>query len=326
MRTKPGIMIFAFTALFVFFSAPTPSLAAKPIASLPYFTDYYGWLTVKVQINGEGPYDFIIDTGATNSLVFQNLADIHDFQPSGNPPQTVLGLTTQGAFPTYVIGEMALGEARLENLSSVILPDWSVEQKPQGIIGLDFLTRYILVFNADGAGASGRLDIYDPQAGPNPADMRGWKRIRLEQRDFGVDVEHDLFTAVGRVNVNPKRIRFMIDLGASGTVINWASVREEAGGGLRLNQALPSRLRRSRITGALDQDASRAQAVIVSKLRIGRQNWRRQVVTLHDAPIFTELGMQDTPFGLFGADLVRDRSFMLNLPGNEIRLGEAPRS
>lgn len=324
MRALSGITTFAVAALFAVLWAAPPALAGKPIASLPYATDYYGWLTVKVRVNGEGPYDFIIDTGATNSLVFQNLADIHDFPPSGNPPQTVFGLAMQGAFPTYDIGELALGEARLENLASAILPDWSVERKPQGILGLDFLTRYIFVFNAEGDSNAGRLDIYDPQDGPNPADMRGWKTIRLEQQHFGIDVEYDLYTAIGRINNNPRRIRFMIDLGASGTVLNWAAVRSK--GGFRLNYTQATGLLRSRITGSLDPDPAIAQAVSVSRLRIGRHTWRRQVVTLHDAPIFAELGMQDTPFGLFGSDLVRNRSFMLNLPGEEIRLGQPPRS
>lgn len=330
MRLRPGTIVLAITAFLLSITASLGAAAAagKPIASVPYVTDYYGWLTIKVRVNGEGPYDFIIDTGATNSLVFQNLADIHAFPPSGNPPQTVFGLASQGAFPTFDIGDLQVGEApiggaRLSELTSVVLPDWTVEKKPQGILGLDFLTRYIFVFNAAPNQNAGRLDIYDPQDGPNMRDMRGWKTIRLEQRNFGIDVDHDLYTAQGLLNSRFK-VRFMVDLGASGTVVNWATITNEEG--FRINLAATANRLRNRITGALDQDPTVARAVRVSRLKVGRQVWRRRVLTLHDAPIFEELGMKNTPFGLFGADLVRDRSFMLNLPGEEIRIGQAPRS
>lgn len=330
MRLRPGTIVLAVAALLLSLAAPPGADAAtgKPIASVPYVTDYYGWLTIKVRVNGEGPYDFIIDTGATNSLVFQNLADIQGFAPSDRPPQTVFGLAAQGAFPAFDIGELHVGEpsaggARLSDLSSVVLPDWTVEKKPQGILGLDFLTRYVFVFNAEPNRNAGRLDIYDPQDGPNMRDMRGWKTIRLEQRNFGIDVEHDLYTAQGALNSRFK-VELMVDLGASGTVVNWATITNEEG--FRINMATSAHRLRNRITGALDQDPTVARAVRVSRIKVGRQVWRRRILTLHDAPIFEELGMDNTPFGLFGADLVRDRSFMLNLPGEEIRIGQAPRS
>ena len=153
--------------------------------------------------------------------------------------------------------------------------------------------------------------------------MRGWKTIRLEQRNFGIDVEHDLYTAQGVLNSRFK-VQLMVDLGASGTVVNWATITNEEG--FRINLAASAHRLRNRITGALDQDPTIARAVRVSRLKVGRQVWRRRILTLHDAPIFEELGMEDKPFGLFGADLVRDRSFMLNLPDEEIRIGQAPRS
>jgi len=309
---------FALTAIAFLFAAatlfaPAPSLAAKPVASAPYTIDYYGWLTVKVMVNGQGPYDFIIDTGATNSLAFQNLADIQAFAPVDKEPQNVLGMAARGTFPVRRIGELRIGAARLDNLESVILPDWMVEKKPQGILGLDFLSQYTLVFDAE----AGRLDIYDPKRGPRMRPMRSWNRLKMRPRDFDLDISHPLYTVTGRINTN-RKIPFMLDLGAAGTVVNEAALNPDR---LVIEMTTESGRLRSRVTGALDQDPNEARAVRVQRLRIGRQNWTRRIITVHDAPIFAELGMAGRPFGLFGSDLVRERSFMIDFQGEEMRIG-----
>lgn len=311
-------LFLSFGAAFILICLTMPARADTPVTSLPYTIDYYGWLTVKVTVNGQGPYDFIIDTGATNSLVFQNLAEIHNFPMSAEPPHVVLGLAAQGAFAVYDIGELRVGDAHLNDLASVILPDWTVQRKPQGILGLDFLSKYTLVFNAD----VGRLDLYDPEAGPQKKVTKSWRKIPLKQQHFGIDVEHDLYTVEGRIN-NNRRVQFMLDLGASGTVVNRAAINTD---GVIININPSTSRLRNRITGALDQRFTEARAVRVNRLRVGRSLWRRHIITIHDAPIFTELGVGDKPFGLFGSDLVRDRSFMLDFVNGEMHVGPAPRS
>lgn len=292
--------------------------AAQPVASLPYAVDYNGWLTVKVRVNGQGPYDFIIDTGATQSLIFRNLADMHPYEPTGGPPQTVLGMSAQGAFQPHYVGDLAIGEATLEGLATVILPDWNVEQKPQGIIGLDFLTRYIAIFDA----SSGRLDLYDPASPPPHERTRRWRRTRLQADNFGLDI-NNLYTINGRVN--NRRVRFMVDLGASGTVINRPAVAFLTGNDTRVSIRPSGGGATGRITDALEQSQT-AQSVYVDRIRVGGVYWYRRQLAVHDAAIFKELGVDTTPFGLFGADLIRDRSFKLDFPNGEMRIGPRARS
>ena len=82
---------------------------------------------------------------------------------------------------------------------------------------------------------------------------------------------------------------------------------------------------RARITDAL-QKSETAQAVTVRRFQLGRTSWRRQRLGVHDAPIFSELGVQDEPFGLFGADLVRDYSFALDFERARFWLGPEGRA
>ena len=295
------------------------SWAAEPVASVPYRVDYTGWFTIEVSVNGEGPYDFIIDTGATQSLVFQNLADEMTFPPTGGPDQTVLGLAAAGAFPPYFIGELEVGAARFDKLISVILPDWPVEDRPQGVIGLDFLRNYVVVFDAE----AGLIHFYSPD--DPPTTIERWKRVKMEADNFGLEINY-LYTMEGRLN--SRRVRFLLDLGASGTLVNRAAVASVIKSGIAITVRPSGGDARLRITDAL-QKSETAQAVTIQRFQLGRTYWYRHRFGIQNAPIFTELGVQNKPFGLFGADLIRDYSFALDFGNERFWLGpkgRAPRA
>ncbi len=304
MRLIIGLVFLVFASL--------PSSAAEPLASVPYRIDYNGWLTVKVMVNGLGPYDFIIDTGATQSLVFQNLADQQDFMATGGAPQTVLGLASQGAFPPHLVGELDVGGARLGGLITVILPDWEIEDRPQGILGLDFLRQYICVFDAK----AGELRFY-ANNDPPTEEVRRWKRAALKADNFGLEINY-LYTVEARVN--SRRVTFLLDLGASGTVINRSAVASVIKSGITVRVRPSGGDARDRITDALEKSEA-ATTIIVNRFQVGRNYWYRQKFLIHNAPIFRELGVHNKPFGLLGADLLHDRSFMLDFEGEELRIG-----
>lgn len=287
---------------------------ADPVATVPYRIDYNGWFTVEVMVNGLGPYDFIIDTGATQSLVFQSLADEQYFMPTGGEPHTVLGLAAQGAFPPHLVGELAISDASLGGIVTVILPDWSVEERPAGIIGLDFLRNYICVFDAE----AGELRLY-AHDDPPPDEMTGnWKLAKLKADNFGLETNY-LYTVEGRVN--SRRVRFLLDLGASGTVINRSGVAAVIKTGITVRVRPSGGDAYDRITDALERSES-ARSLLVNRFKVGRNYWYRHRLLIHNAPIFRELGVHNEPFGLFGADLVRDRSFMLDFEGRKFRIGK----
>jgi predicted aspartyl protease len=305
MRAVLGLLI-----LLIFSLAPVR--AAEPVASVPYRIDYNGWLTVQVMVNGQGPYDFIIDTGASQSLVFQNLAELVEFHPTGGALQTVIGLSAQQPFPPYYVGEVKIGNVGLDSLVTIILPDWSVEHRPHGIIGLDFLMKYICVFDADNE----TLSFYDHSSPPDD-EVRRWKRAPLKADDFGLGLG-TLYTIEAKVN--QRRVNFLFDLGASGTVINRTAAGAVSRYGFNLTIRPSGGDARARVTDALEESDA-ATSMRASKFQVGNHYWYRRILTIFDAPIFDELGVQQMPFGLFGADLVRDRSFSLDFEGEEMRIG-----
>ncbi|NJO34330.1 MAG: hypothetical protein HC869_15575 [Rhodospirillales bacterium] len=237
---------------------------------------------------------------------------------TGGPLRTVFGLAAAGKFPPYRVGDVIVApEVRLEGHESVILGDWLVDSaSPQGVLGLDLLARYALLFDE----AAGLLHFYAADAELNyPED---WGEIRLIPDDFGI-AAGSLYTLVAYVE--RVRIPFMLDLGASGTIINRPAVERIASSYFRLNFGLhPTRLR-DRITDALGKtEASRAYSV--QRLRAGDVVWRSVVLYGHDGSIFEEIGAGDEAFGLFGSDMFRDRSFMIDFPRSRILVSKPSRT
>lgn len=299
--------------LIILLFAPLAARAAEPIAAVPYRVDYGGWFTIEVTVNGEGPFDFVIDTGATRTLVFENLAALQNYQLSGGPPHTVLGLASAGEFPTYFVGDVAVGAARLDNLITVVLPDWRANMRaPHGVLGLDFLSRYQVVFDA----GEREIRFYELATAPS---LSGWDTVKLTADDFGVEAGL-LYTLDGRIN--RRKARFLLDLGATGTIINGRTYRASSPGGMRVTLQPSSTA--TRITDALEKKGA-AKPVRVEKFRVGRTNWYKQIFTVYDAPIFEELGVEHSFFGLFGANLLYNRSFALDFPNGRLLIGPVAR-
>ena len=285
--------------------------AQEPIATTQFRTGYNGWFTVSVMVNDKGPYDFIIDTGATHSLAFQNLADIQSFPLTGADKRTVFGLSASGEFDPHFLGSISIGDARIDDLTSVILPDWSVSERPQGILGLDFLSKYIVVFDAD----EETVSFYDP-ATP-PAETRRWRRTKMTANNFGLEAD-PLYTVDARVG--GRRIPFLLDLGASGTLVNFEALKWIIRAKERTALRRFTSAERVNVIDALQQSES-AQAIRIRRFRFANTTWYDQVVGVQDAVIFDELGVQAEPFGLFGANLLEERNFALDFSGERFFLG-----
>ena len=279
------------------------ALAAEPVAIVPYRLDYEGLITVSAFINGRGPYDFVIDTGATLSVAFQNLADRENFQPAGGAKKRVFGISGSSALDTYRIGEIRIGAASLTDHVGVIIPDWSAPRRtPAGIIGIDFLRKYAVVFNI----GDRTMTLY-PHGGITRERIARWKSARLSARSYASTPEA-LFATQGQIN--HLKTTFVIDLGSATTLINYRAaeaimtsiVRREGDEGFTTG---------SRLRDVFD-DRSQTRIALLNRVHVGRKTWRDVRVWVKDAPVFDELGVNDRPYGLLGADLLAAQDFALD--------------
>lgn len=288
-----------------------------PVEWVPYRLDYQGWITVNASVNDDGPHDFIVDSGATITSVFANLAEGQDFQPANRGPIRILGLASAKALPAYLLGKISVGRLKLENHTGVILPDWAPPNTPpQGVIGLDLLTRHTVLVDADHR----RLEFYSRSAKPDRRHS-GWSRTALRPLHIA-DQDTPLHTV--NIRIRGLDIPCVLDLGASGTIFNREAL-QQLQGGLYINSfGRRSSTTASRVNDIFD-DSDTAVAVNMSRLKIGGATWRNKVVIVYDAEIFEALNASSKPFCLAGMDLFTERSFIFDFENERFYIGPSGR-
>ncbi len=291
--------------------------AADPIAELPYRIDYEGWVTVSVMVNGQGPYDFVLDSGATITAAFQNLADENIFTPADREPIRILGLAGSEILPAINIGDLTIGDQRLDNHVGVVLPDWrETRQTPGGILGLDFLTQYTVLFDAD----KQTIRLYD-RRDPVKDLPRGWSKTRMRARNFG-EGAGTLYRIT--VSIHGRKVPCIIDLGASGTLINNRAMRRLLGGVVIEGSRASGFRTGSRLSDIFDR-VEVASRIRVGTIRIAKARWSKRILTVFDAPIFEELGVHEKAFCLIGSDLMTERSFIFDFAHEKLYMGPKAR-
>ncbi len=127
-------------------------------------------LTVQAEINGRGPYPFLVDTGANASVISSELAALLDLPTSGSV--SLHGIAGVEQVGTVKIQTIAVGRRVRRDLTVSVLPGRFV-QAP-GVLGLDWLGGQGLVLDFAPQPDAGGLDraddrrIYRERAGEGP--------------------------------------------------------------------------------------------------------------------------------------------------------------
>lgn len=115
---------------------PTPPQAGIPL------TGKGGWLTVQVLINGQGPFTFALDTGATQTILSPQVAAQLALSPSANPVQLQGLLGIEAAQPTQ-LDAIQVGPHQSAQLDALIIASPLIERmQVDGLIGQNFLNQY----------------------------------------------------------------------------------------------------------------------------------------------------------------------------------------
>lgn len=103
-------------------------------------------LLVPVRINGEGPYDFVLDTGATLTCVDQELAESLDLPEARGQIGVGAGVQgSPGAMRLVEIDSVSVGDARAEGLTGCAIDLGQLQEigfDARGLLGLNFLTAF----------------------------------------------------------------------------------------------------------------------------------------------------------------------------------------
>lgn len=122
---------------------PAAAPPEDPVLILDASLDSDDRLTVEVEINGQGPFNFVVDTGAGRSVLTPGVAQRLNLPPG--PQILVHGISSAITTPTARIDSLRASEARL---GSAILPVLPYERVgADGLLGVDILDRRNVVMD-----------------------------------------------------------------------------------------------------------------------------------------------------------------------------------
>jgi hypothetical protein len=292
--------------------ATTP--ADEPGALLETAFDQARRMTVPVYLEGHGPFQFVVDTGANRSVVSSEIAGRLQLSASGSAP--VHGIAGVEPATLYKVGRMRVGSAYSSGLDLPSLP--AAKLGADGLLGVDVLhnRRVTLDFTANrfeigpsakgasmGRGHDTRLGESGPQIVSVPARYRFGQLVIVGAQVADVPVSA------------------FLDSGSQISVANLA-LREAV---LRQRPELAERFVEVPLLSATGQVA-RGELALLPSLRLGALKLQRLVAVFADLHIFKLWELEDRPAILVGIDVLRQfENVVLDFGRREVVFQAPPR-
>lgn len=260
----------------------TGSRVAAPVqeditTSLDAWVDTYGRPTAKVMLNGRGPYQLMVDTGSTTTVLAERVVAELGAPVVGQA--TVAGTTGMAITPLANILEIETGAVAKRNVRVAVLPDLSLA-RTDGILGADIFAGKKLIFN-----------IPAKQVRIEPSR-------RLRSAPLGnMRVRNGLLAEIdGRVGAVSAKL--MLDTGAQNCIANMPL--SEA---LRRAHPRLERVDNIRVYGVTGQVIA-GQHIALPKVDMKAFSVKDASCVAADAPIFGLWGLSDEPAMIVGVNLL----------------------
>jgi aspartyl protease len=131
----------------------------EPLFAAPTRLDRIGRVMTNVQVNGKGPFRFVIDTGASRSTLAPHLARALALKPSVGRNVMLNGVTGAAEVPTVAVDSIEIGALRFDKQDLPVIFT-SIMGNADGILGVagfqdqridvDFKRDRVSVINSDG--------------------------------------------------------------------------------------------------------------------------------------------------------------------------------
>jgi predicted aspartyl protease len=255
-------------------------VAQEPRYVAPTNRDGIGRVWVPVQINEQGPFRLVLDTGATRSAVTAAVAQTLGIRTDTSKPVLLRGSTGSAVAPTIAVQSMSVGALWV---APALLPVVaSAFGGAEGLLGMDGMhdKRIFIDF---------RNDYIDISRSRNRRAEPGFSVVPFLPNELALLIVH--------AQIGTLRVRAIIDTGAQGTIGNTA-----------LQQAIQRQFARGRtgehrITGATG-DVQSGMGARISSISIGDISIRGAHVTFGDMHIFDLWKLDDEPALVIGMDIL----------------------
>ncbi len=261
-----------------------------PLVSIPYRINNEGHYLVDVLVNNTAEFAFIVDTAAENTSVNLSALEQLGLKPVYNSWVMVQGANGRTRARIYKIDSIQLGAEMMQDFQIAAVPHNDGPDYIGGILGLDFLSRYTVMFDCQVE----RIKLYEKHAQFLLDKSISFQKIRSGIIMFSAQLMDQPVTAI-------------LDTGARRNVINWAAAKQIGviPGDFRLQPDDP-------ITGATGKRLSQLSVLPSAMIKIGTRVKSQQAVTVADLAVFNVLGMHKQSMAILGTPLLRQRSFVID--------------
>jgi predicted aspartyl protease len=235
-------------------------------------------LTVEVQLNGSGPYRFLVDSGADTSVVGTRIARALALPPG--EPAMLHGMTASGMVDRVLVEELTLGPSTVRNLEMPVLRESDLGG--HGMLGIDALVEQRLMMDFE----KRLIKVEDAR---KPAPRFDGEIIVTARRRRG----QLILTEVKAINLP---VEAVVDTGSEITIGNLA-LRDKL---IRRNRDKFITIPVTGVTGVtMDVQVAR-----IGELRLGSVTLRDVPMAFADVPPFAVFGLSKEPALLLGTDLL----------------------
>ena len=297
MCVKPYLSSLGLAAVFALTGCAGVLDLDDALTIAPYHIEESGRVVVEARVNGQGPFDFALDTGSSISAVFDELRD--DLALESIPGITVIihGAVASGRFPLLDVDRLEVGRATWAEPRIVSLPGKTAAGASiDGLLGVDFLRRYAVGFST----RDRVVRLYPPDLVARRS-YRGWASVPLEAMPVGESGAALYFIDI---EIDGWKIPAVFDLGAGLNMINWAGAHS-------LRIVPPARRGDDQISGALESSSDVAW-LEADEVRTASVRWRNERFLTADLEIFETLMLRDSPTVILGAGLFTQRDFVID--------------
>jgi hypothetical protein len=242
--------------------------------------DQIGRIMTPVFVNGVGPFAFLVDTGASSSVIAPRVARRLSLVSDPAKAKLLRGITGSEVVPTVVVDTITAGGISLAG-SNLPVVEPRVFADADGIFGADAFARGCLHVNFNRA----RLTILDRGC---PRVSQPWESVRARVQFGGLVI---VDARVGR-----QRTLAIIDTGAERSLGNPA-----------LLATLKANKRDKRETTQVYAATSQAvfgKLVMTPQVRVGGVSVGNLQVVYGDFEVFKIWGVQDQPAIVLGIDVL----------------------
>lgn len=273
------------------------------LAVSPYDIDANGRIVVDVQVNGNGPFEFALDTAASISVVFDELRDELALQPEPGKTVIIHGTVASGRFPILSVDFLEVGrevwiKPRLASMPSKTDATTGID----GILGVDFLRRYAVGFST----RDRVVRLYPPDL-VGRRSYRGWASVPLIPQYIGTSGAA-LF--LFEIEINDQTIPAVFDLGAGMNMMNWSAAHS-----LGIEPA--DLLGDDSFSGVIDTTTG-VGWIRAERVTTGRIRWRNEVFSVAELNVFASFLKEDDPCAVLGAGLFNQRDFIIDFPRSRL--------